>query len=222
MTQPRHSGTPVHLASSPHPPIALVSASLSSPPAPQGSGEAVLAGSAWARRLFHPARCNPGHGQNPEWNHPRDPEGFWRLCAVPAPNGMGPPAPAPSLQRNSQGRVPGRSPGKRLPPPWRPPKAGLLSQFRLSRRFPPPLVPPSPGSPHLCPRPSPPPLPGGPAASCAPRASGRERGDEAPGAAPPPPPRCRGQGSGPSPSASSPHTSDVHFQLKLDTNFLSG
>lgn len=217
MTQSRHSGTSVHLARSSHPPIALVSASLSSPPAPRCSGEAALAGSAWARRLFHPATGRTQNGIILEIQRgfgvsvPCQPPMEW--ASLPLLH------PCRGAAKDGSQDAPQES---GPPPPWWPPKAGLLSQFRLSRRFPPPLVPPSPGSPHLCPRPSPPLRPGGPAASCAPRASGRERGDEAPGAAPPPSPLCRGQGTGPSPSASSPHTSDVHFQLKLDTNFLSG
>lgn len=80
--------------------------------------EAVLARSAWARRLFHPARCSPSHGQlraHPGWNCPRNPEGFWGLCAAQQP--CQPPAGMEPLPRSSHGRAPGRSPGKRPPLP---------------------------------------------------------------------------------------------------------
>lgn len=213
MTQPRHSGTPVSLACSPHPPTALFAASLSSPAALGALGEPGQGGSAWARRLFHPARCKPGHGQlraRPGQNRPRDPEGFGGLCAAQQPRQA--PAPAPSLLRNSQGRVPGRSPGKRPPAPGghlrsgSSPSSAFPGGFRLS------LFLRLPGARTFVPArprlgvPPPPALTEG---------AGRREGGSAAR-------KHRGQGTGPRPSASSPHTSDVHFQLKLDTNFLPG
>lgn len=117
--QSRHSGTPPHLACSPHPPTAPLS--LSSPRAP---GERLHRPVSLDKEDFPPSTLRPqpraAAGSPRTELSPRS-RGVWGLCAAQQPcqpsAGMGPPAPDPSLLRDSQGRVPRRSPGKRPPLP---------------------------------------------------------------------------------------------------------
>lgn len=202
MTQSRHSGTSLHLTCSPHPPTAQ-ERFLPASPLPRLLG--ALQRGCWLGQPGQGGFSNPGHEQlrsHPGQNRPRNPEGFG-VCGVQPHAGTGPPAPAPSPHRNSQGRLPGRSPGKRPPLPGghlRPgssPSSAFPGGFRLSlflrlpgtRTF-----VPARGSRRLL------------------RSPRDPRGIE----------HTPGAGTGPAPSASSPHTSDVHFQLKIRHQFSFG
>lgn len=137
--------------------------------------------------LAAPDRAEPGgpgrsQGRAEGWRHP--------------PRGTrGAAGPGDALPR---GKIPENA---ILPRPALHLKPGLLSRFRLSRRFPPPLAPPSPGNTHLCPRPPPPPRApspgrsrgvwGGPSAP-GPSASEGENDDRTPACSPRPHPAAPG------------------------------
>lgn len=139
-----HSRTPVHLACSPHPPTALVSVSLSLRPLLRTLERGCAGWVSLSKESFPPSALQPrpwaaasSPGTEPS---PRSRGGLGslrRTAAVPAPAGMATPAPAPSLLRSSQGRVPGRSLGKRpfLPGghlrPGSSPSSAFPDDFRL-------------------------------------------------------------------------------------------
>lgn len=198
MTQSRHSGTPVHLASSSHPPIALVSASLSSPPAPRGSGEAALAGSALGKEAFPPSTLQPRPRAECGMESSSIPFGVSAPCQPPmewaplpllhpcggtakdgsqdAPQGRGPP-PLPGGHLR-----PGSSPSSAFPGGFRLP---LFLRLPGTRTF-------VPARPRL-PAPGVPPPPAGGRAGMKPRGLPRHprraAGAKEPAPVPPPPPR---------------------------------